>query len=104
MPMTKKEVPCYDLTQEDIENASVWANMQGLDLKTTFVHPETLSVYNKRSFAKERIILAGAVAQEELHKQWTATGVTELRPDKTLALDEVKLILVSKGLPPGNVI
>lgn len=75
------------LTQDIIENASLRSALAFGNADMLVVAPEVLANYNKISFGKERIILAGASQEAtgaELRKQWTSNGVTQLEASNFL--------------------
>lgn len=65
------------LTQEMVEDASVRSALNLGSADKLIVDPKVLSAYNKITFGKERIILAGSpqdATGAELRRQWTSTG------------------------------
>lgn len=90
MPLITKAVTVYELTPEDIEESASWAEENGMCLTEIHVHPDALSAYNKLSH-KDRIVVNEEIAHDLF------SGQVFLRPDKELALDEVKMVIVSKA-------
>lgn len=76
------------LSQGIIEDAAVRSAMNMGAADKLRLDPIALSAYNKISFAKERIVLAGA-AQEasgaNLRSQWTSSGAISLEPSRFLS-------------------
>jgi len=69
------------LTQEKIEDASVRSALNLGDAKTLRVDPIALSAYNKITFGKERIILAGGPQDAtggDLRRQWVSGGTVSV--------------------------
>lgn len=75
------------MTQESIEDAAVRTNLAFGSADMLVVDPRVLANYNKISFGKERIMLAGApqgATGAELGKQWTSNGTIELKASQFL--------------------
>jgi hypothetical protein len=69
------------LTQEKVEDASVRSALNFGDAKTLRIDPISLSGYNKITFGKERIILAGSPQDAtggDLRRQWVSGGTVTL--------------------------
>lgn len=76
------------LSQDMIEDASVRSAMNLGSADRLFVDPKVLSAYNKISFGKERIILAGSpqdATGAELRKQWVSNGTVSLESSRFLS-------------------
>lgn len=76
------------LSQDMIEDASVRVADNFGSPDKLFVSNRVMSAYNKISFGKERIILAGAAQDAtgaELKRQWTSMGVVPLEASRFLA-------------------
>lgn len=76
------------LSQDMIEDASVRVADNFGSPDKLFVSNRVMSAYNKISFGKERIILAGAsqdATGAELKRQWTSMGVVPLEASRFLA-------------------
>lgn len=75
------------LTQDMIEDASVRSVLNMGSAELLLVDPKVLSAYNKISFGKERIMLAGGPQEAtgaELRKQWVSNGVVNLEASQFL--------------------
>lgn len=76
------------MTQDMIEDAHVRSAMNMGDADKLVVDPKVLSAYNKISFGKERIILAGSAQDatgSELRKQWVSNGTVNLEASRFLS-------------------
>lgn len=76
------------LSQDMIEDASVRSAMNLGSADRLLVDPKVLSAYNKISFGKERIILAGSpqdATGSELRKQWVSNGTVGLESSRFLS-------------------
>lgn len=76
------------LAQDMIEDASVRSAMNMGSADKLLVDPKVLSAYNKISFAKERIVLAGSAQDatgSELRKQWVSNGTVNLESSRFLS-------------------
>lgn len=76
------------LTQDAIEDSHVKSTMQHGEADTMFVDPKVLSAYNKISFGKERIILAGSpqdATASDLKRQWVSGGTVSIESSRFLA-------------------
>jgi len=76
------------LSQSSIEDAAVKSAMQMGRADKLLVDPISLSKYNKISFAKERIMLAGSAQDASganLRTQWTSSAVVALEPSRFLS-------------------
>ena len=76
------------LTQDNIEDAHVRSSMNLGDADVLLVDPKVLSAYNKISFGKERIILAGNpmdTTAADLRKQSVSGGVVNVEKSRFLS-------------------
>lgn len=76
------------LTQDAIEDAHVKSIMQHGEAETLYVDPKVLSAYNKISFGKERIVLAGSpqdATAADLKRQWVSGGTVSVEASRFLA-------------------
>ncbi len=76
------------LTQDNIEDASVRSSMNFGMADKLVVDPKVLSAYNKISFGKERIILAGApqdATSADLRRQWVSGGTVNVEASRFLS-------------------
>jgi hypothetical protein len=76
------------LTQAVIEDAHVRSTMNMGDADKLLVDPKVLAAYNKISYGKERIILAGSpqdATASDLRKQWVSGGVVNLEASRFLS-------------------
>ena len=76
------------LQQENIEDAWTRSQMNHGEADVLFVDPKVLSNYNKITYAKERIVLAGSpqdATGATLRKQWTSGGVVEVDSSRFLS-------------------
>lgn len=76
------------LSQDMIEDASVRSAMNMGSADKLIVDPKVLSAYNKISFGKERIVLAGSAQDAtgaELRKQWVSNGTVNLEASRFLS-------------------
>lgn len=76
------------LSQDMIEDASVRSAMNLGSADKLLVDPKVLSAYNKISFGKERIVLAGSAQDAtgaELRKQWVSNGTVGLEASRFLS-------------------
>lgn len=75
------------LNQDNIEDASVRSAQNHGSADKMFLSPKALSLYNKISFGKERIVLAGSpqgATGAELKNQWTSSGTVKLEASRFL--------------------
>jgi hypothetical protein len=76
------------LTQASIEDAHVRSMMNLGDADKLLVDPKVLAAYNKISYGKERIILAGSpqdATAADLRKQWVSGGVVNVEASRFLS-------------------
>jgi hypothetical protein len=76
------------LTQAVIEDAHVRSTMNLGDADKLLVDPKVLAAYNKISYGKERIILAGSpqdATASDLRKQWVSGGVVNVEASRFLS-------------------
>jgi len=76
------------LTQDSIEDAHVRSTMNHGSADKLLVDPKVLSAYNKISFGKERIILAGSpqdATAADLKRQWVSGGTVNLEASRFLS-------------------
>lgn len=76
------------LTQAAIEDAHVRSTMNLGDADKLLVDPKVLAAYNKISYGKERIILAGSpqdATAADLRKQWVSGGVVNVEASRFLS-------------------
>jgi hypothetical protein len=76
------------LTQDAIEDAHVKSIMQHGEAETLYVDPKVLSAYNKISFGKERIVLAGSpqdATAADLKRQWVSGGTVSVEASRFLS-------------------
>lgn len=76
------------LTQDKIEDSSVRSAMNMGDADKLYLDPKTLSAYNKITYGKEMIILAGApqaATGADLKKQWVSGGTVDLKASRFLS-------------------
>lgn len=76
------------LTQAAIEDAHVRSTMNLGDADKLVVDPKVMSAYNKISYGKERIILAGSPQEAtaaDLRKQWVSGGVVNIEASRFLS-------------------
>lgn len=76
------------LTQSNIEDAMTRSAMNMGSADKLVLDPKTLSAYNKITFAKERIVLAGSPTGQtgsELGKQWTSQGTCTIEASRFLS-------------------
>jgi hypothetical protein len=70
------------LTQDSIEDAHVKSVIHHGEAEDLFVDPRVASAYNKISFGKERIVLAGSpqdATAADLKRQWVSGGTVSLQ-------------------------
>lgn len=75
------------LSQDNIEDAAVRSAQNHGSADKMFLSPKALSLYNKISFGKERIVLAGSpqgATGAELRDQWTSSGTVKLEGSRFL--------------------
>lgn len=75
------------LSQDNVEDASVRSAINHGSADKMFLSPKALSLYNKMSFGKERIMLAGSpqdATGAELRNQWTSSGTVKLEASRFL--------------------
>jgi len=76
------------LTQDAIEDSHVKSTMQHGNADRLLVDPLVLSAYNKISFGKERIVLAGSpqdATSAELKRQWVSGGTVSIEASRFLS-------------------
>lgn len=76
------------LTQEMVEDASVRSAMNMGNADKLLVDPKVLSAYNKITFAKERIVLAGSATDatgSDLRRQWVSGGTVSVESSRFLS-------------------
>ena len=76
------------LTQDNIEDAHVRSLMAFGNAERLVVDPKVLSAYNKLSYGKERIILAGSAQDNtaaDLRKQFVSNGVVNVEASRFLS-------------------
>jgi hypothetical protein len=76
------------LTQDAIEDAHVRSTMQHGEAEQLLVDPKVLSAYNKISFGKERIVLAGSAQDAtaaDLKRQWVSGGTVSIEASRFLS-------------------
>lgn len=76
------------LQQENIEDSWTRSQMNHGEADVLFVDPIVLSNYNKITYAKERIVLAGSpqdATGATLKKQWTSGGVVDVISSRFLS-------------------
>lgn len=77
-----------NMTQDNIEDATTRSAMNLGDADKLVIDPKVLSAYNKISFGKERIVLAGSPTDStgaELRKQWVSTGTCSIESSRFLS-------------------
>lgn len=76
------------LTQDSIEDSHVKSTMQHGNADRLLIDPQVLSAYNKISFGKERIVLAGSpqdATSAELKRQWVSGGTVSIEASRFLS-------------------
>jgi hypothetical protein len=76
------------LSQDNIEDATTRSAMNLGSADKLVVDPKVLSAYNKITFGKERIVLAGSPQDAtggELRKQWVSTGTCAIESSRFLS-------------------
>jgi len=76
------------LTQDAIEDSHTKSAMQHGEADKLLVDPKVLSAYNKISFGKERIVLAGSAQDAtaaDLKRQWVSGGTVSLEASRFLS-------------------
>lgn len=76
------------LSQDNIEDATTRSSMNHGNADMLVVDPKVLSAYNKISYGKERIVLAGSAQDAtgaELRKQWVSTGTCSIESSRFLS-------------------
>lgn len=76
------------LSQDAIEDAHVKSQMNHGDADILMVDPKVLSAYNKISFGKERIVLAGSpqdATGAQLKRQWVSNGTVDVEASRFLS-------------------
>lgn len=76
------------LQQENIEDAWTRSQMNHGEAEMLYVDPKVLSNYNKITYSKERIVLAGSpqdATGTSLKKQWTSGGVVDVDSSRFLS-------------------
>lgn len=76
------------LSQDNVEDASVRSAMNHGSADKMYLSPKALSLYNKLTFGKERIVLAGSpqgATGGELRNQWTSSGDVRLEGSRFLS-------------------
>lgn len=77
-----------NLTQDNVEDASVRSALNFGSADKLVVDPRVLSAYNKIIFAKERVILAGSpqtATGGDLQKQWVSGGTVSVEASRFLS-------------------
>lgn len=77
-----------NMTQDNIEDATTRSAMNLGDADKLVVDPKVLSAYNKITYGKERIVLAGSAQDStgaELRKQWVSTGTCSIESSRFLS-------------------
>jgi hypothetical protein len=77
-----------NLTQDNVEDSTTRSAMNLGDADQLVVDPKVLSAYNKITYGKERIVLAGSAQDStgaELKKQWVSTGTCSIEPSRFLS-------------------
>lgn len=77
-----------NLTQDNIEDATTRSAMNLGNADKLVVDPKVLSAYNKITYGKERIVLAGSpqdATGAELRKQWVSTGTCSIEASRFLS-------------------
>jgi len=75
------------LTQDKVEDSAVRSALNFGTAESLLIDPISLSAYNKISFGKERIILAGSPQEAtgaELRKQWVSVGTVNVESSNFL--------------------
>jgi len=75
------------LSQDNIEDAAVRSTQNHGHADKMYLSPKALSLYNKISFGKERLVLAGSpqgATGAELRDQWTSSGTVKLEASRFL--------------------
>ena len=76
------------LSQDNVEDATTRSAMNLGNADSLVVDPKVLSAYNKISYGKERIVLAGSAQDAtgaELRKQWVSTGTCSIDSSRFLS-------------------
>ncbi len=76
------------LSQDNIEDATTRSAMNLGSADKLVVDPKVLSAYNKITYGKERIVLAGSpqdATGSELRKQWVSTGTCSIESSRFLS-------------------
>jgi hypothetical protein len=76
------------LSQDIVEDATTRSAMNLGDADKLMVDPKVLSAYNKISYGKERIVLAGSpqdATGAELRRQWVSTGTCSIEASRFLS-------------------
>ncbi len=76
------------LTQDNVEDATTRSAMNLGNADKLVVDPKVLSAYNKITYGKERIVLAGSAQDStgaELRKQWVSTGTCAIESSRFLS-------------------
>ena len=94
------------LTQDSIEDAHVKSVIHHGEAEELYIDPRVASAYNKISFGKERIVLAGSaqdVTGADLKRQWVSGGTVSLQTSIFLSgkTGPAKARPTSPGLPTG---
>jgi hypothetical protein len=95
------------LSQDNIEDATTRSAMNLGSADKLVVDPKVLSAYNKITFGKERIVLAGSPQDAtggELRKQWVSTGTCSIESSRFLSGKTRPQSARSRGpLAPTNI-
>lgn len=76
------------LSQDKVEDASTRSNMNMGEADRLIIDPVSLSAYNKITFGKERIILAGSPQDAtggDLRRQWVSGGTVNVEASRFLS-------------------
>lgn len=76
------------LAQDNIEDAATRSAMNMGNAEKLVIDPKSLSAYNKITYAKERIVLAGSPTGStgsELGQQWTSQGTVKIESSRFLS-------------------
>ena len=77
-----------NMTQDNVEDATTRSAMNLGNADKLVIDPKVLSAYNKLTYGKERIVLAGSATDatgSELRKQWVSTGTCAIESSRFLS-------------------